>query len=66
MFENSLLPELTILEEEFNRNGEEVFLEKYLQLTYIVEHYDSTRKEVTAWIHQKKRVNENLKSFGLT
>lgn len=51
MFENSLLPELTILEEEFNRNGEEVFLEKYIQLTYIVEHYDSTRKEVTAWIH---------------
>lgn len=51
--ENSLIPELNILREEIQRNGEEDILEKYPQLTYIVEHYETINKEVNLWIQKK-------------
>lgn len=40
IIEHSLMPELTMLEDELERHGEEDILEKYPQLTYIVKHLD--------------------------
>lgn len=51
--ENSLIPELEMLGEEIQRHGEEDILEKYPQLTYIVEHYETINKEVNLWIQKK-------------
>lgn len=48
--ENSLLPELTMLEDEILRHGEEEILEKYPQLTYIINHFDTIKQEVQSWM----------------
>ena len=48
--ENSLIPELNMLGEEIQKYGEEDILEKYPQLTYIVQHYESINQEVYEWI----------------
>lgn len=53
VIENSLLPELEMLGEELEKYGEEDILEKYPQLTYIVNNYDSIITEVRAWITKK-------------
>lgn len=50
IIEHSLMPELTMLEDELNRHGEENVLEKYPQLTYIVKHLDSIKQEVQSWM----------------
>lgn len=50
IIEHSLMPELTMLEDELERHGEEVILEKYPQLTYIVNHLDSIKQEVQTWM----------------
>lgn len=50
--ENSLIPELEMLVEEIQRHGEEDILDKYPQLTYIVQHYKSINKEVKEWIQK--------------
>ena len=50
IIEHSLMPELIMLEDELKRHGEEDILEKYPQLTYIVNHLDSIKKEVQTWI----------------
>lgn len=48
--ENSFLPELTMLEEEVQRHGEDEILEKYPHLTYIINHFDAIKQEVQAWM----------------
>lgn len=48
--ENALLPELTMLEEEIQKHGEEKILDKYPQLTYIIENFDTIKQEVVAWM----------------
>lgn len=50
IIEHSLMPELAMLEEELQQHGEEEILEKYPQLTYIVNHLDSIKQEVQTWI----------------
>ncbi len=50
IIEHSLMPELTMLEEELQRHGEEDILEKYPQLTYIVNHLDAIKQEVQTWM----------------
>lgn len=50
IIEHSLMPELTMLEDELERHGEEDILEKYPQLTYIVNHLDSIKQEVQTWM----------------
>lgn len=50
IIEHSLMPELTMLEDELKRHGEENVLEKYPQLTYIVKHLDSIKQEVQSWM----------------
>lgn len=50
IIEHSLMPELTMLEDELERHGEEDILEKYPQLTYIVKHLDSIKQEVQTWM----------------
>lgn len=50
IIEHSLMPELTMLEVELERHGEEDILEKYPQLTYIVNHLDSIKQEVQTWM----------------
>ena len=50
IIEHSLMPELTMLEEELKRHGEEDILEKYPQLTYIVNHLDTIKQEVQTWM----------------
>ena len=50
IIEHSLMPELTMLEDELSRHGEEDILEKYPQLTYIVNHLDSIKQEVQTWM----------------
>ena len=50
IIEHSLMPELTMLEDELKRHGEEDILEKYPQLTYIVNHLDSIKQEVQTWM----------------
>ena len=50
IIEHSLMPELTMLEDELERHGEEDVLEKYPQLTYIVNHLDSIKQEVQTWM----------------
>lgn len=50
IIEHSLMPELTMLEDELDRHGEEDILEKYPQLTYIVNHLDSIKQEVQTWM----------------
>ena len=44
------MPELTMLEDELERHGEEDILAKYPQLTYIVNHLDSIKQEVQTWM----------------
>ena len=50
IIEHSLMPELTMLEEELQRHGEEDILEKYPRLTYIVNHLDAIKQEVQTWM----------------
>ena len=50
IIEHSLMPELTMLEEELQRHSEEDILEKYPQLTYIVNHLDTIKQEVQTWM----------------
>ncbi len=50
IIEHSLMPELTMLEDELERHSEEDILEKYPQLTYIVNHLDSIKQEVQTWM----------------
>ena len=50
IIEHSLMPELTMLEDELERHGEEDILDKYPQLTYIVNHLNSIKQEVQAWM----------------
>ncbi|WP_026495391.1 hypothetical protein [Butyrivibrio sp. WCD3002] len=50
IIEHSLMPELTMLKDELERHGEEDILEKYPQLTYIVNHLDSIKQEVQTWM----------------
>lgn len=50
IIEHSLMPELTMLEDELERHGEEDILDKYPQLTYIVSHLDSIKQEVQTWM----------------
>ena len=50
IIEHSLMPELTMLEDELERHGEEEILDKYPQLTYIVNHLDSIKQEVQTWM----------------
>lgn len=50
IIEHSLMPELTMLEDELERHGEEDILEKYPQLTYIVNHLGSIKQEVQTWM----------------
>ena len=50
IIEHSLMPELTMLEDELKRHGEEDILEKYPQLTYIVNHLDFIKQEVQIWM----------------
>ena len=50
IIEHSLMPELTMLEDELKRHGEEDILAKYPQLTYIVNHLDSIKQEVQTWM----------------
>lgn len=50
IIEHSLMPELTMLEDELERHGEEDILAKYPQLTYIVNHLDSIKQEVQTWM----------------
>lgn len=50
IIEHSLMPELVMLEDELERHGEEEILDKYPQLTYIVNHLDSIKQEVQTWM----------------
>ena len=50
IIEHSLMPELTMLEEELQRHGEEEILEKYPQLTYIVNHLNEIKQEILTWM----------------
>ena len=50
IIEHSLMPELTMLEDELERHGEEEILDKYPQLTYIVNHLDFIKQEVQTWM----------------
>ena len=50
IIEHSLMPELIMLEDELERHGEEEILDKYPQLTYIVNHLDSIKQEVQTWM----------------
>lgn len=50
MIENSLMPELIMLEEEIQKHGEDVILDKYPQLTYIVQNYETIKQEVSTWM----------------
>lgn len=50
VIENSLMPELTMLEEELQKHGEEEILEKYPQLTYIVNNFKTIKQEVSSWM----------------
>ena len=51
--EHSLLPELEALGEELQRHGQNAIINKYPQLTYIVNHYEEINQEVFAWIQKK-------------
>jgi hypothetical protein len=51
---NSLLPEINALEDEIKRHGEEEILEKYPQLTYIVNHFNDIKQEIQKWKNAKK------------
>ena len=50
IIEHSLMPELTMLEEELQKHSEVEILEKYPQLTYIVNHLDLIKQEVQTWM----------------
>ena len=50
IIEHSLMPELAMLEDELERHGEEDVLDKYPQLTYIVNHLDSIKQEIQTWM----------------
>lgn len=50
IIKNSLMPELLALEDELERHGTEDILKKYSQLTYVVNHLDSIKQEVQAWM----------------
>lgn len=50
VIENSLMPELTMLEEELQKYGEDEILDKYPQLTYIVNNFETIKQEVSAWM----------------
>ena len=54
VIENSLMPELTMLEEELQKHGEEEILEKYPQLTYIVNNFKTIKQEVSSWMQIKE------------
>lgn len=50
IIKNSLMPELLALEDELERHGTEDILKKYPQLTYVLNHLDSIKQEVQAWM----------------
>lgn len=50
VIENSLMPELVMFEEEIQKHGEDEILDKYPQLTYIVQNYETIKQEVSAWM----------------
>lgn len=50
VIENSLMPELVMLEEEIQKHGEDEISDKYPQLTYIVNNFETIKQEVSAWM----------------
>ena len=50
VIEKSLMPELTMLEEEIQKHGEDEILYKYPQLTYIINNFETIKQEVSAWM----------------
>lgn len=54
ILENSLIPELTMLEEELNKNGKENIIKKYPQITDIVNNFDSIKEEVLLWMQNQE------------
>lgn len=49
--EKYLIPELEELEKEVQRKGESEVKEKFPQVSFFIDNYDSIKKEVSAWLN---------------